>query len=134
MLLSHCRNARAAALRVCSSGAVLALLALCALLAQNVALAGHIHPRDGAGPGLAAAQVWAAHGGGTAIGKATSAQDEDCPLCEARQLAGSSLLPADIVLAPPPPCGVGLFALAPARCPHRALSHRWRSRAPPVLA
>jgi len=75
----------------------------------------------------------AAHVAGPQLAPTQSAPDQpiDCPICHANAIGGHYLTPAPTLLPAPIALASWLFVVIRRLPSRRALSHAWRSRAPP---
>jgi hypothetical protein len=114
-------------------------LAICLLLLQLVAVAGHFHPEDFAalqGKATGTVALTATGQGGVPLpagGRPSLPAHDDCPLCFNLHVLGASALPAPTTLAAPSEhtasVSIPMGELALVSAPHLL----FQTRAPPAL-
>lgn len=111
-------------------------LACLSLVLQLAATAGHFHREDfafiAAGKAAALAANDAPGTPGQPSGQPTLPAHDDCSLCFSLQLAGSSALPAPVLLAPPAEHETAPPSPAPELRPTAAAHLLFQTRAPPI--
>ena len=120
---SQPKSGRGLARSAAGARSVLAIFLLFCLLVQGTIVQSHVHL---ARPAAAAA---ANRQASVASDKADPAID--CRLCQVAAMAGAYVLPATVVLPPPPAPFSWVAPLATREFGLIVRSHDWRSRAPP---